>query len=114
MIPLFLWLSTFTWMGARDIPIGGDDLQWAFTDCWIDDSSGTMDLLLNGAIDLIDYVEVSDSDFQLIGTGFNEVNFNDLTIAQTDENLPGIFTIDPSDTIVVTGGFDLALVGITN
>lgn len=106
--------STFTWMGSGDIPIGGDDFQWAFTDCWFDDPSNGMDQLLNGVIDLNDYFEVIDSDFQLIGTGFNEVIFNDFTIDLTNENPPGMFTIDPSDTIVVRGGFDLALVGITN
>ena len=106
--------STFTWMGSGDIQSGGDDFQWAFTDCWFDDPSNAMDQLLNGVIDLNDYVEVIDSDFQLIGTGFNEVIFKDFTIDLTNENLPGMFTIDSSDTIVVGGGFDLALVGITN
>ena len=106
--------STLTWMGSGDTPIGGDDFQWAFTDCWLDDPSNAMDQLLNGAVDLNDYVEVIDSGFQLIGAGFNEVIFYDFNIARTNENPSGVFTIDSSDTIVVGGGFDLALVGITN
>ncbi|MDH3533943.1 MAG: hypothetical protein OEO82_13500 [Gammaproteobacteria bacterium] len=40
--------------------------------------------------------------------------FNNLTIAATEENQPGIFTIDSGNTITVTGGFDLACVGIPN
>ena len=106
--------STFTWMGSGSTPLGGDNFQWAFTDCWIDDASDTEDQLINGSIDLNNYVEVIDAQFNLIGTGFDEVIFNGLTIAQTEENTPGIFTIDPNNTITVTGGFELELVGITN
>lgn len=106
--------STLTWMGLGTIPLGGDNFQWAFTDCWFDDSVGTAGQVLNGSIDLRNYVEVIDAEFRLIGTGFNEVIFNGLTIAETVENPPGIFTIDPNDTITVSGSFDLAFVGITN
>ena len=106
--------STFTWMGSGSIPLGGDDFQWAFTDCWFDDSIGTSGELFNGSIDLNNYVEVIDADFNLIGTGFDEVIFNNLTIAVTEENPPGTFTIDLNNSVTVNGGFDLAFVGITN
>ena len=106
--------TTFTWLGSGSIPLGGDDFQWAFTDCWFDDLGDTDDQLVNGSIDLNNFIEVLDAQFNLIGTGFDEVIFNGLTIAQTEENTAGIFTIDPNNTIAVSGGFDLAFVEITN
>lgn len=105
---------SFTWIGSGGVPAGGDDFLWTFTNCWDDDSGVTSDQLINGSIALNTYVEVIDGQFNLIGTGFDEVVYNNLTIAETQENEPGVFTIDPMDTITINGGFDLALIGITN
>jgi hypothetical protein len=104
----------FTWMGSGNFPMGGDDFQWLFTDCWVDDANDTEDQLINGSIDLNNYIEIIDGQFNLVGTGFDEVIFNNITIARTDENPPGTFTIDPANTITVSGGFDLAFIGFTN
>jgi len=103
--------STFTWMGSGPTPMGGDDFRWLFTDCWIDDVSNFDDTLLNGSIDLRDYIEIIDAQSRLIGTGFDEVIYNDFEIADTTENPPGTFTIDPSNRITINGGFDLAIIG---
>lgn len=105
--------STFTWLGSGSIPIGGDDFLWSFTDCWLDDVGDAADQLINGSIDLNNYIEVIDAQFRLIGTGFDEVIFNNLTIASTEENPLGVFNIVPNDTITISGGFDLALIGFT-
>ena len=70
--------------------------------------------MINGAIDLNNYVESVDAQSQLIGSGFNEVIYSDLEVATTVESPPGTFTIDPTDAITVSGSFDLAFVGITN
>lgn len=105
--------STFTWLGSGSIPIGGDDFRWSFMDCWIDDVGDTADQLINGSIDLNNYIEIIDAQFRLIGSGFDEVIFNNLTIASTEENPIGVFTIVPNDTITISGGFDLALIGFT-
>lgn len=104
--------ATFTWMGSGNIPRGGDDFQWLFTDCWIDDANDTDDQLINGSIDLNNYVEIINADNILVGTGFDEVIFNNLTIAETEENPQGMFTIDMANTVVVNGGFDLAFIEI--
>lgn len=106
--------SRFTWMGSGSIPLGGDNFHWAFTDCWVDDANDTEDQLINGSVDLNNYIEIIDANFNLVGTGFDEVIFNNVTIEQTDENQPGVFTIDPANTITVSGGFDLAYIGFTN
>jgi len=106
--------STFTWLGSGSIPIGGDDFLWSFTHCWLDDVGDAADQLINGSIDLNNYIEVIDAQFRLIGTGFDEVIFNNLTIASTEENPMGVFNIVPNDTITISGGFDLALIGFTS
>lgn len=106
--------TALTWLGPGSVPMGGDDFRWDFTDCWFDDTGSGLDTLLNGSIDLIDYVEIIDGQSRLIGSGFNEVIYNNLEIAGTVESPPGTFTINPLDIITVNGSFDLAFVGITN
>ncbi len=102
--------TRFTWLGSGSVPIGGDDFDWAFTDCWIDDVSSTDDQLVNGSISLNTYIEIISADFRLIGSGFDEVIFNNLIIEQTVEDPQGIFSIDPDGTITVNGSFDLAFI----
>jgi len=106
--------SSLTWLGPGNVPMGGDDFQWAFTDCWFDDPGSGRDTLLNGSISLNNYIEIIDGQFQLIGSGFDEVIYNNLEIAGTVENPVNVFTIDSQDIITVTGSFDLAFVGLTN
>lgn len=106
--------TRLTWLGPGSAPMGGDNFHWAFTDCWFDDLGSGRDTLFNGSIDLNNYVEIVDGQSQLIGSGFNEVIYNNLEIAGTAENPAGTFTVDPLDIITVSGSFDLAFVGITN
>lgn len=103
--------STFTWMGGGNVPVGGDDFQWTFTDCWFDDVGDTEDQLLNGSVSLNTYIEVIDGQSNLIGIGYDEVIYNDLTVAETVEDQMGVFTIDLEDTFTINGGMDLAFVG---
>ena len=106
--------STFTWMGAESIPVGGDDFVWNFTDCWFDDVGDSEDQLLNGSVNLNTYIEVVDAQLNVIGSGYDEIIYNNLTIEETIENPAGVFAIDPDDTIIINGGLDLALVGTPN
>jgi hypothetical protein len=106
--------STFTWMGSGSAPAGGDSFRWAFTDCWFDDPTDPFDQLINGSIDLLDYVEVIDAEFRLVGIGFDAVSFDNLTFAETEENPSGVFLINSASTITVNGSFDLAFVGFTD
>lgn len=106
--------STFTWMGSGSVPADGDSFQWAFTDCWYDDPTHPLDRLVNGSIDLLGYVEIIDAEFRLVGSGFDEVNFDNLVVAATEENPSGVFSIDSGNTITVNGSFDLAFVGFTD
>lgn len=106
--------TRLTWFGPGSVPIGGDDFQWDFQDCWFDDTGSGFDTLVNGSIGLNDYVEIIDGQFRLIGSGFNEVIYNNLEVAGTVENPPGTFTIDPLNIVTINGSFDLAFVGITN
>ena len=106
--------STFTWMGSGSVPVGGDDFAWNFTDCWFDDVGDTEDQLLNGSVSLNTYIEVIDAQLNLIGSGYDEVIYNNLTVIETIENVTGTFTIDPDATIIINGGLDLAFVGVPN
>ena len=92
--------------------MSGDDFQWAFSDCWFDDATDIDDILLNGSIDLRNYAEIIDAQSRLIGTGFDEVIFNDFEIADTVESPPGTFSIDPRNRVTISGGFDLTFIGI--
>ena len=105
--------STLTWLVPGSVPMSGDDFHWTFTDCWFNDTGSALDTLVNGSIELNDYVEIVDGQSQLIGSGFNQVIYNNLEIAGTVENPVNTFTIDPRDVIRVSGGFDLAFIGIT-
>ena len=105
--------STFTWMGSGSGPLSGDNFVWAFTDCWFDDV-GDDDELLNGSISLNNYIEITDSQLNLTGSGYDEVIYNNLTIEETVEDPAGVFSINPADTIIINGGLDLAFVGFPN
>lgn len=106
--------STLTWLGPGNVPTEGDDFEWAFTDCWFDDTGSGFDTLFNGSIGLHNYVWELDNEYQLIGAGFREVIYNDLEVAGTVEQPPSVFTISPDEIVTVSGGFDLAFEGIAN
>jgi len=106
--------STVTWLGPGAEPTDGDNFDWAFTDCWIDDSGSGFDTLLNGNIRLGDYAWDLDDDSNLIGAGFHEVIYDDLEVAGTIEQPPSVFLVNPDDIATVGGGFDLVFQGSRN
>ncbi|MDH3428541.1 MAG: hypothetical protein OEQ14_00920 [Gammaproteobacteria bacterium] len=106
--------STVTWLGPGNAPSEGDNFEWAFTDCWFDDSGSGFDTLFNGSVGLRGYVWELDNEFQLIGAGFREVIYNNLEVTGTVEQPPSVFTISPDEMLTVSGGFDLVFERITN
>lgn len=97
-------MQTFTWTGSGSIS-PGDTFFWDFTDCWEDDS-GDDDTLLRGGITLDGYNETIDANNNLTRIGFDSVIFN-FSLAETFESAPGVFEINDSDTVAVTGAFML-------
>lgn len=102
----------FTWLGSGTIK-SGDSFNWNFADCWFDDVDDD-DELVTGNIDLVNYTEVVDANNRLIRIGYETVgqvpgglSYNSLTIAETQENPPRTFSIDPWHTMTVTGGFSI-------
>ena len=101
-----------TWLGSGEI-MPGDSFDWNFTDCWFTDP-GDNDELINGGVDLLGYNEVVDASNTLTRIGFETVGqilggviYDNLTVAETEESSPGIFTIVPSGTITIIGGFSI-------
>lgn len=104
--------SNFTWLGTGQI-MSGDNFDWSFSDCWFDDIDDD-DELVAGNIDLVNYNEVVDANNRLIRIGYETVgqvpgglSYNNLTIAEIQENPPRTFIIDPWHTMNVTGGFSI-------
>jgi len=79
----------------------GDGLVVTYTNCWIDDPTDDIDLLLDGTITMSGYIENASP----FSTGFDEIHFVSLTIWET-ETAGGLVNIDP-DPIVVTGKLGL-------
>lgn len=102
----------FTWLGSGQIT-SGDNFNWSFSDCWFNDFDDD-DELVTGNIDLVNYNKVVDANNRLIRVGYETVgpvpgglSYNNLTIAEIQENPPTIFIIDPWYTVTVTGGFSI-------
>ena len=115
--PLFVLAqgeSTLTWLGTGYVPMSGDDFEWAFTDCWFDDTGSGFDTLFNGNVGLHDVVWEVDNFSQLVAAGFQEVIYADLVVAGTVENPVNVFTISPEDVAVVSGSFNLIFEAIEN
>ena len=106
--------TVITWLGSGELS-DGDDFQWDFTQCWIDDPLNDLDSLFDGSIQLQDYTETIDSDsntlfeigFGSLGDGPGGVIF-DLEVSETEE-VNSAFTIAPEDVTTITGGFVLII-----
>ena len=85
--------------------------DWQFTDCWDEDS----DELANGLIQFSNYVEdilsntVNRIGFEPGGGMDGGVFFLDWTLSETELN-QGVYTIDPANDIVLSGGFSMIFV----
>jgi hypothetical protein len=105
---------TVTWTGSGELS-DGDDFNWQFTQCWIDDPNDPMDDLLDGAVLLENYTETVDFNTNtLFEIGFGGLSGQpggvifDLTVSETLEN-DGVFTIPADDVITITGGFAMII-----
>jgi hypothetical protein len=84
--------------------------QAEFLDCWAD---APFDTLLRGVIQLSNYIEEIDASNRLTRIGFGPdastrggVEFLDFRIDEAVE-VEGVFVLDPSSSIEVSGGFSL-------
>lgn len=98
----------FTWTGSGELS-PGQNFEIQLNNCWDSD----FEELTNGNINLTNYVEVIDSGNTLTSIGFapegttaGGVNFVGFTVAETEES-GSVFTINPLDTVTVSGGFSL-------
>lgn len=101
--------SVFTRLSPGEEINPGDLFHWQFTNCW----SSFSDVLVDGEIQLENYIEEIDANntltrigFAPVGNVFGGVSFFDWTISPTEQN-QGVFTIDPSEVITIRGGFSL-------
>lgn len=104
---------TVTWTGSGELS-PGDDFQWSFNQCWLDEPNDVTDDLIDGTIMLQNYTETVDFNTNtLFEIGFGDLNglpgvVFDMTISETTET-DGVFTIAPDDVITVTGGFAMII-----
>jgi hypothetical protein len=103
---------TVTWTGTGELS-PGDDFNWQFNQCWIDEPNDATDDLLDGTVLLENYTETVDFNTNtLFEIGFGGLSGQpggvifDLTVSETVEN-NGVFTIDNSVTIF--GGFAMII-----
>jgi len=96
---------TVTWTGSGEL-LPGQDFNFDFDDCWLDDPTDDSDELLNGVIQAESYIEDVDASNTITRVGFERIRFVDYTMAETEEDM-GVFTIDPLATATINGGFTL-------
>ena len=96
---------TATWTGSGEL-MPGQDFTFDFDDCWLNDPFDNTDDLLNGVIRAESYIEDVDASNTITRVGFDSIRFVDYEIAETEEDM-SVFTIDPSATTTVNGGFTL-------
>jgi len=89
--------------------------QAEFLDCWAD---APFDTLLRGVIQLSNYIEEVDASNRLTRIGFGPdagtrggVEFLDFRIDEAVE-VDGVFVIDPSSSVEVSGGFSLVFTAL--
>lgn len=79
----------------------GDSLTVTYSNCWIDDPTDSIDVLLNGSLTLSGYIENSNP----FSTGFDEIRFNSLSEQETFTSGQAV-TVDPV-SVVTTGTMTL-------
>jgi hypothetical protein len=85
----------------------GDDFEALFTECWEDDPSDAVDELLDGTVFLNDYYEAIDGNCRVISAGFDDVDYENLDIAETGSDQPFGGNVAVSSTVRVNGNFAL-------
>ena len=105
---------TITWIGSGELS-DGDDFEWLFNQCWVDEPSDTIDELFDGTVVLENYTETIDFNTNtLFEIGFGGLSNQpggvifDLTLSETVQN-DGVFTISPDDILAITGGFAIII-----
>jgi hypothetical protein len=85
----------------------GDDFDALFTECWEDDPGDAEDELLDGTVFFNDYYEAIDGNCRVVGAGFDDVQYDDLDIAETQSNQPSGGTVAVDSMATVNGRFAL-------
>jgi hypothetical protein len=92
--------TVLTWLGSGSVS-PGDDFNWTFTDCWVNDPADDYDDLVRGQIDLRNWIENVDSDNRLVSAGFaafggpGGLYYQDFELGETVEAPPGVFNRSP-------------------
>lgn len=104
---------TLTWLGSGELS-PGDDFEWLFNQCWLDEPNDSTDDLIDGTILMQNYTETVDFNTNtLFEIGFGDLNglpgvVFDVTVSETVET-DGVFTIAPEGVVTVTGGFAMII-----
>ncbi len=93
----------------------GGSFSAVFDDYWVNDASDDIDELYSGRVDLVGYLEDVDENDITRAIGFipdpgdpGGVFFDEgLTIYETVESAPGVFTIDDTSAITITGRYSI-------
>lgn len=107
-------MSTLNWVDeSLNNELGaGDSFFWIFDQCWIDDDTDNIDLLLHGKFDLMNYVESVTNDvitrigFEAGGSSPSGIVYQDLDITETETTLENVI-LKVDDALTINGGFDM-------
>ena len=92
----------------------GDSFLVSYTECWDNEESDNFDQLYNGAVNLVNYVEVENAGvitrigfepFQALAGGINFDNF-EIIETETDAN-QGLVIIEQAEKLILKGGFSI-------
>jgi hypothetical protein len=89
----------------------GDGFLLTFGNCWENDPKTKVDTMLFGPVHLTNYIEETktvNNTLLLTKTGFS-IEYDGLTISETVEKPSGTYTIDPTLTRILDGGFSITL-----
>ncbi len=96
----------------------GSDFSEVFHDYWVNDPSDDIDQLYDGSVNFVGFLRNSDEARDVITSiGFVPNGPDDpggvffdgagLTIYETEETSPGVFSIDDAATLTITGGYSI-------
>jgi hypothetical protein len=106
-------------LSSTDGNVGpGGDFSEVFHDYWVDDPLDDIDQLYDGSVNFVGFLRNSDDARDVItaigfipngpddpgGVFFDE---DGLTIYETEETSPGVFSIDDAATLIITGGYSI-------
>lgn len=106
-------MSIFTWFDdSLDGDLGGgDSFHWIFSQCWNDDETDNIDLLLTGVLSMVNYTEVENAGV-ITRIGFEPFNgpgglvYDQLVLTETETTLANVI-LDVAEAVILNGGFSM-------